>query len=48
MADAVYVLIIVGFFALAALYVKACEAIIGPDQSVAADFGDTEREQLAA
>jgi hypothetical protein len=32
MGDAVYLLLIAAFFALAALYVKLCAAIIGPDE----------------
>jgi hypothetical protein len=32
MADVVYLLVFVAFFALAALFVRACEAIIGPDE----------------
>ena len=31
MADIVYVLVIVVFFALATLFVQACDRIIGPD-----------------
>jgi hypothetical protein len=31
MADVIYVLAIVAFFALAALFVVACDRIIGPD-----------------
>ena len=49
MADLVYLLITVGFFALAALFVKACEAIIGPDElAVPAAIEETEPEPLAA
>ena len=48
MADAVFLLMVVGFFTLAAGYVKACEAIIGPDQAAPADVPPTEREALAA
>jgi hypothetical protein len=32
MADVVYLLLIAGFFTLAALFVKACAAIVGPDE----------------
>ena len=49
MADVVYLLVIVSFFALAAVFVKACEAIIGPDeQAVPAGTGATAPESLAA
>ena len=33
MADIVYVAIIVAFFALAALFVRACDKVIGPDET---------------
>ncbi|HEY3831765.1 MAG TPA: hypothetical protein VGO03_05700 [Acidimicrobiia bacterium] len=33
MADIVYVAIIVAFFALATLFVHACDKIIGPDET---------------
>jgi hypothetical protein len=49
MADLVYLLITIGFFAIAALFVKACEAIIGPDEfAVPASFDVTEPERRAA
>ena len=32
MNDFAYVAIIIGFFVLAALFVKACDRIIGPDE----------------
>jgi hypothetical protein len=48
MADVVYLLIFVAFFMLATGYVKACEAIIGPDQAASADVPETEPEPLAA
>jgi hypothetical protein len=32
MADVVYLLVFISFFALAGLFVRACEAIIGPDE----------------
>jgi hypothetical protein len=45
----VYLLVVAAFFALAALFVKACEIIIGPDDvAVPADTGATEPESLAA
>ena len=47
MADVVYLLVIAAFFALAALFVKACEAIIGPDE-LAAPAPVEEQEPLAA
>ncbi len=49
MADVIYLLVIAAFFSLAALFVKGCEAIIGPDE-IAAPVGldDTPPERLAA
>jgi hypothetical protein len=35
MADVVYLLVIVGFFGLLVLLVKACDHIIGPDDQAA-------------
>ena len=48
MADVIYLLVFATFFALAALFVKACEAIIGPDQQAAPETDRIEPEQLAA
>ena len=49
MGDVVYLLLIAVFFALAALFVKACEAIIGPDElAVPAPVEDAEPESQAA
>jgi hypothetical protein len=49
MADVVFVLVIAAFFAFAALFVKACEAIIGPDETaLPAGSGETEPEPMAA
>jgi hypothetical protein len=47
MADVFYLLVIVAFFALAALFVKACERIIGPDEQAAPARLD-ETESIAA
>jgi hypothetical protein len=42
-------LVFAAFFAVAALFVKACEAIIGPDElAVSAGADDPESEPLAA
>jgi hypothetical protein len=48
MADVVYLLIIAAFFALAGVFVKACEVIIGPDEQAAPVAGVEEREPMAA
>ena len=37
MRDVVFVVVTLAFFALAALYVRACGRIIGPDELVSAD-----------
>ena len=37
MADLVFLVLIVGFFALMVLLVRACDHIIGPDPAPAAD-----------
>ena len=51
MADVIFVAILVGFFAIAWLYVLACDRIIGPDLTLAArddvDAEPTELEQAA-
>jgi hypothetical protein len=46
MGDVVYLLLIVGFFTLAALFVKACAAIVGPDEI--GGPAETEPERIAA
>jgi len=49
MADVIYVLVVAAFFALAALFVRACDAITGPDEAgVPAAAESTEPEPLAA
>jgi hypothetical protein len=49
MADVVYLLVFIAFFALAAAFVRACEAIIGPDeQAVPERRNEPEPESLAA
>jgi hypothetical protein len=49
MADVVYLLVFIAFFALAALFVRACEAIIGPDEQAAPEHRrEPQAESLAA
>ncbi|MDQ6613792.1 MAG: hypothetical protein M3083_03315 [Actinomycetota bacterium] len=51
MNDFAYVAIIIAFFALAALFVKACDRIIGPDEQSDASRTATSSDdgsQLAA
>ncbi len=44
MGDLVFLLVIVAFFALAVLFVRACDRIIGPEEAAPV----TEDERLAA
>jgi hypothetical protein len=44
MADVIYLLLIAAFFGLAGAFVKACEAIIGPDERAAPGTRAQERE----
>ena len=49
MADVVDLLIVASFFTLAALFVRACDAIIGPDEAAAPAAPEaSEPEPLAA
>jgi hypothetical protein len=49
MADLVFVLIMLAFFALAAVFVTVCDRIIGTDEEAFADAPDIpEQERLAA
>ena len=50
MTDIILVAVIVAFFALSVLFVRACEAILGPDveSDAAADAGAATRDQRAA
>jgi hypothetical protein len=48
MADVIFVLVLIAFFALAVLFVKACDRIIGADADVVGvpedeETGDTDR-----
>jgi hypothetical protein len=44
MADLVFILVIVAFFALAYVFVKACDRIIGSDEVASAEGSATEPE----
>jgi hypothetical protein len=46
MADLMYIAVTIAFFGIAALYVAACERIVGPDETAAAPPVD--EEQVAA
>lgn len=49
MADVVFLLLIAAFFGAATAFVKACNAIVGPDELAApAGVDRTEPEPLAA
>jgi hypothetical protein len=51
MQDVIFIAILVAFFALTVVFVKACELIIGPDiEAVRADAGEaaTDNEEVAA
>ena len=49
MVDVILILILVAFFALAVLFVKACELVIGPDvEAVRAGATTTDDERAAA
>ena len=37
MADLLYILVLIGFFALMILFVRVCERIVGPDTGAAPD-----------
>jgi len=44
MQDVVYMLVLVAFFALAGLFVVACDRIIGPDEAALAESSRGEPE----
>jgi hypothetical protein len=51
MADIAFVLIIIAFFAFAALFVGFCDRVIGTDEEASADapeLAGTDEERLAA
>lgn len=49
MADVVFVAIVIAFFALAVMLVRACDRIIGPDTLVATTTeSEAVHEQVAA
>lgn len=50
MPDVLFVSVLLAFFALAMVFVRACERIIGPDLESEAptESGELEREQRAA
>ena len=48
MADIVLIAVLIAFFSLAALFVAACDRIIGPDADVVPVDEPTELERAAA
>lgn len=48
MADVIFVVVIIAFFALAALLVRACDHIIGPEESVLSAVDGAARDEVAA
>ena len=49
MRDVVFLLVTLAFFALAAIYVRACGRIIGPDENITADgILDAEADDVPA
>jgi len=47
-ADVIFVVVIIAFFALAALLVRACDHIIGPEESVLSAADEAARDEFAA
>jgi hypothetical protein len=47
-ADVLFVTILVAFFALAVVFVHACERIIGPDLEAGASIEEPDSRQAAA
>ena len=50
MADVVFIAVLLAFFALAVLFVAACDRLIGPDEEAFADRtpGTADQERRAA
>lgn len=42
MADVIFLMVIIGFFALAVLFVRGCDRVIGPDTGPPDDQGSSE------
>jgi hypothetical protein len=47
MADLIYVAVLISFFALAALFVRACDHIVGPDDEAPTVAPSDDAELLA-
>lgn len=48
MTDVIFLAVLVAFFALAVVFVRACEHIIGPDLESQASVDATESDRAAA
>jgi hypothetical protein len=48
MKDLVFVLVTIGFFTIAAAYVRACTRIVGPDDPEATAGEESEAEEVTA
>ncbi len=48
MKDTVFVLLTIGFFAITALYVRACARIVGPDEREAETPADETPAEVTA
>lgn len=48
MSDLIFVVVMIAFFALAALFVKGCDIIIGPDEEALAQRPDGGLEPTAS
>jgi len=48
MADLIFVAVIIAFFGLAAGLVRACDHIIGPEESVVSAADQAARDEVAA
>ena len=48
MADLLFLVILVAFFAVAVVFVRACERIIGPDLEAEATIADAQTSEPAA
>jgi hypothetical protein len=48
MADVIFLSVVVGFFVLAALFVRACAAVVGPDEQAAPGRAEPDASRVAA
>jgi hypothetical protein len=48
MTDVIFLAVLIAFFALAVVFVKACERIIGPDLESQLSVDETDADRAAA